>query len=921
MAILPDKILADAEITSFIERVNTTADEIVGDSKFEIPNPSLPGLGLLIKLQIRAFEKSIASSFAPIFIGKKIIQDAKERPLKFFSIIKEGLDSINTLFRNPIQFILDEGINSPLQEFPFPIAILFGGQSKDANRLKELIDSAEFSQGGSTLQEYNYNLVLGTASLPGPGEAVSTAVDVNSIKSISVNYQSKTTGEKAPVQFLTEGDTFSVSDGNTASTYRVSSVKPGNQFAEVFLQLIASDTAQSGDNKTIAIPGFKQTGISLSKKISLREFLTPDGRLIIPFSVLGVDLPLLRRLSFELGNFSNLKEDNPTKEFVTELEARSGLIFNQVFVDMIDGVFPQINWESLSSEKASGNPLSKEASKEELVGLARLLQIGIDNPFFLIKILLNYVKLLLLPLQLVLGVFKSLSGLITSPISLIKTIFLFLTDPLKALCNIISEVFLTFLRPYLEPIVSPVIPYSEAVQDPQDKNRGLKPLFSDLICGTFSDKLNNYQPNPNFFATQRNNLSEQDVNLNPPLQLPFTLSDNKLIPDRGEIITNSTDPSSVTSIRVSTVTNTVEDSLAYLASVQAGSVISLSVSNKYQTYLVSSKALQQNPDGNYFEYLVQPTAQSIRASQANPLANVVSDNLLASLGINNPNKKFLFILENYLPLKLIARWESIKGILAITIALAVEIPSLIPAVFRSLFGIEQGSDPTLVATTSLADLLLLLADGPDSLLEGLIGNNDRDQYAEIVSGIIGNSDSAESNGIELIFNDLSVSLTSQSKSTFIYKSNISSDVREQFRYNEISLLQLGENVKGLLQTYYSLKDERNLGGLNYVNKDKSVGEIYAVKNGNVEILYQGGVYDAFEKFKVMNTETKNLLEITLDNAKGLFSSNGPVEFTGIITSKRTYKPFKDTVQVQSLKENIIRNLNFVSIYLIPALKS
>lgn len=888
MAILPDKILADAEITSFIERVNTTADEIVGDSKFQIPNPNLPGLGLLVKLQIRAFEKSIASSFAPIFIGKKIIEDAKENPARFFSIINDGLDSINTLFTNPIQFILDEGINSPLKEFPFPIAILFGGQSKDTNRLKQLIDSAELSQGGSGLQEYNYNLVLGAVSPPGPGEAVSAASDVNSIKSISVNYQTKTTGEKAPVQFLAEGDTFSVSDGNTSSAYRVSSVNPGNEFAEVFLQLIASDTAQSGDNKTIAIPGFKQAGISLLKKIALREFLTPDGRLIIPFSVLGINLPLLSQLGFELGNFSNLKEDSPTKEFVIQLEARSGLRFNQVFASMIDGVFPQIDWESLSSEKSSGNQISKEASKEELVNLARLLQIGTDNPFFLIKILLNYVKLLLLPLQLVLGVFKSLADLITSPISLVQTIFLFLTDPLKALCNIISEAFLTFLRPYLEPIVSPVIPYSEAVQDPQDKNRGLKPLFSDLICGTFSDKLNNYQPNPNFFALQRNNLSGQNVNLNPPLQLPFTLSENKLIPDQGEIITNSTDPSLVTSIRVSTVTNTVEDSLVYLASVQVGSVISLTVSNKYQTYLVSTKALQQKSDGNYFEYLVQPTTQSIRADQANPSDNAVSNNLLASLGIDNPNKKFLFILENYLPLKLIARWESIKGILAITIALAAEIPSLIPAVFRSLFGIEQQSNTTLPATTSVSDLLLLLSNGQDSLLEGLIGNNNEEQYAEIVSNIIGNSDSAQGAGIESIFSNLSVSLSAQSKNTVIYKSNISSDVRDQFRYNEISLSQLGENVKVLLQAYYSIKDQSNAGGLNFVDKDRSVGKVYAVRNGNVEVIYDGGIYNAYEDFKLTNSE--------------------PSTFLG-------------TVQVKSLRENIISNLNFVSIYLIPALKN
>ena len=921
MALLPDKILADAEIASFIERVNITADEIVGDSKFKIPNPSLPGLGLLIKLQIRVFEKSIASSFAPIFIGKKIIQDAKESPRRFFSIINDGLDSIKTLFTNPIQFIIDEGINGPLEIFPFPVRILFGGVSKDANRLKSLIDSAQPTQGSSVLQEYNYNLVLNAVSPPAPGEAVSTASDVNSIKSISVNYQTKTTGEKAPVQFLKEGDTFSVSDGNISSTYRVSSVQPGNEFAEIFLQLIASNTQNSGDNKTISIPGFKDSGIAVSRNITLREFLTPDGRLIIPFSVLGINLPLLSKLGFEIGNFSNLKDDNPTKEFVVGLEARSGLKFNQVFTSMIDGVFPEIDWQNLSSEKSNGNVNSKEVSKEEITSLARLLQIGSQNPFFLIKIILNYVKLLLLPIQLVLGVFKSLAGLITNPVSLIRTIFLFLTNPLKALCDLISQAFLTFLRPYLEPIVTPVLPYNEAVEDPRDRSRGLKPLFSDLVCGTFADKLKNYKPNPNFFALQRNNLDQTVTDQNTSIQLPFNLEENKQIPDQGEIVTNSNNPSQVTSLRISTVTNTIEDSLAYLASVQVGSVISLSVSNKYQTYLVSSKTFQQSQTGNYFEYLVQPTTQSIRSGDPAQNNTSVSPRFSATLSIDNPNKTFLFIIEKYLPLKLIERWESIKGILAITIALAVEIPLLIPAVFKSLFGIEKGTSPTLAASSSVSDLLFLLAGGNDSLLNGLIGNSNKNQYAEIVSGIIGNNNSNNSNGIETIFYDLSDSLSSQSKNTVIYKSNISPDVRNQFRYNEISLSQLGENVKGLLQTYYSIKDERDLGGLNYVDKNRSIGRIYAVKNGNVNILYQGGVYDAFEKFKVMNTESKSLLEINLDNAKKLFSSKGTAKFSGIITSKRTYIPFEDTVQVQSLKENIIRNLNFVSDYILPALKS
>ena len=888
MAILPDKILADAEIASFIGRVNTTADEIVGDSKFKIPNPSLPGLGLLIKLQIRAFEKSIASSFAPIFIGKKIIEDAKNSPARFLSIINDGLDSINTLFTNPIQFIIDEGINGPLEIFPFPVRILFGGVSKDANRLKSLIDSAQPTQGSSFLQEYNYNLILNAVSPPAPGEAVSTASDVNSIKSISVNYQTKTTGEKAPVQFLKEGDTFSVSDGNISSTYRVSSVQPRNEFAEIFLQLIASNTQNSGDNKTIAIPGFKDSGIAVSRNITLREFLTPDGRLIIPFSVLGINLPLLSKLGFEIGNFSNLKDDNPTKEFVVELEARSGLNFNQVFTSMIDGVFPEIDWQNLSSEKSNGNVNSKEVSKEEITSLARLLQIGAQNPFFLIKIILNYVKLLLLPIQLVLGVFKSLAGLITNPVSLIRTIFLFLTDPLKALCDLISQAFLTFLRPYLEPIVTPVLPYNEAVEDPRDRSRGLKPLFSDLVCGTFADKLKNYNPNPNFFALQRNNLGQTVTDQNIPIQLPFNLEENKQIPDQGEIVTNSNNPSQVTSLRISTVTNTVEDSLAYLASVQVGSVISLSVSNKYQTYLVSSKTFQQYQSGNYFEYLVQPTTQSIRSGE--PVQNnaSVSSGFLATLSIDNPNKTFLFIIEKYLPLKLIERWESIKGILAITIALAVEIPSLVPAIFRSIFGIEQQSNPTAPATNSINELLILLAAGEDSLLAGLVEGNNEEEYAQIVSGIIGNTESATSPGIESIFSNLSVTLSAQSKNTVIYKNNVDPLVSEDFVYNEISLSQLGENVKGLLQTYYSFKDEGNAGGFNFVKKSKSVGKIYVVRDQTAQVIFDGGVFDAYEKFKVTNAQPTTFLE---------------------------------TVQVKSLREDIISNLLYVANYLVPALKN
>jgi len=60
MAVLPDKILEDYEIEAFVDRVNSSAEKIVSDPKFQISNPNLPGIGLLLKLQIRAFEKGIS---------------------------------------------------------------------------------------------------------------------------------------------------------------------------------------------------------------------------------------------------------------------------------------------------------------------------------------------------------------------------------------------------------------------------------------------------------------------------------------------------------------------------------------------------------------------------------------------------------------------------------------------------------------------------------------------------------------------------------------------------------------------------------------------------------------------------------------------------------------------------------------------
>ena len=181
-----------------------------------------------------------------------------------------------------------------------------------------------------------------------------------------------------------------------------------------------------------------------------------------------------------------------------------------------------------------------------------------------------------------------------------------------------------------------------------------------------------------------------------------------------------------------------------------------------------------------------------------------------------------------------------------------------------------------------------------------------------MSGIIGNNNSNNSNGIETIFYDLSDSLSSQSKNTVIYKSNISPDVRNQFRYYQISLAKLGENVKVLLQIYYSIRDIRTP----YIFKKQPVGKIYALRNGNVNILFnkyeEVGIYAAFQSFKVINNETINLFGT--DQFQNPFYDDTYVKnFTGIYITGENGQ----FVYVQPLRDNIIRNLNFISTYILP----
>ena len=118
MAVLPDKILTKQKIEEFIDQANTNAKNIVGDSKFTIPDPSLPGTGLLIKLWIRQAEKSFSSYFVPILAIKEVLNNPLEIPGK--------IGDISGFIKNPLQDLLDETVNNQVaSDFFLPLRLFF----------------------------------------------------------------------------------------------------------------------------------------------------------------------------------------------------------------------------------------------------------------------------------------------------------------------------------------------------------------------------------------------------------------------------------------------------------------------------------------------------------------------------------------------------------------------------------------------------------------------------------------------------------------------------------------------------------------------------------------------------------------------------------------------------------------------------
>jgi len=897
MAILPDKIIQDYEFEAFIKRVNEGAEKIISDPKFKLTTPDLPGLSFLIKLQIRVFEKSLASSFAPIFLGKKALSEG-------FSAVKDAFEAIKTLFSNPLQFLLDEGVNSTLEDFPFPLRLELGGSNVGSLDLP-LSDASDLSG----YRTFNYNPLFNSSSLPGDGEYTTPQSSIEDIRSISISKTTNTDSENIFLSGIKTGDPIQISDGVTVGNYTVSRVQQQSSNNSVNLELnFISASLLSDTSAQTSVPGFGLPSIGFEKcQLAVSNFIDPSGSLKIPISSLGVNIPLLGGLTFVIGDFSKLKDSSPTKKFVDRLSQESGLEFQDVFGGILSGNFPKVDFAKIQEEAEADIGESEEQSKVDLITVARFLQIGVSNPCFLITVILNYVKLLLLPIKVVVNVLKGLGDMITGPIKLIKTIITGLTNPLKLICDLISQAFLEVLKPYIQPsLTADNITWTEALEDPNDSTRGLRPLISDMICGKFNKRLKDYIPNQSFFDNLSNQLSslygDSQEALGP--QIPYDLRIDGLPPSEGQVSVNSGNPSDIRNFKASTFSNTVENATGLLASLSPGDEFTFSFDDQSGKYRVSTKRFVTDNEFPYFELAVQPVpgileSSSLSSNLEKVLGGLNIDTLKAQLSITNPDKEFLLIVEKYLPIKLVAIWEAIKGIIAIFGSLAQQVPSLLPAVIRGLFSngndgqseaeilaaIESGEfDQTSTAIDSAIEVTNLLYGGGSAYTyrKGLVyqstrgGGNGGYESINALYSIINNSPYSLDPGIEEVFYDLGVSLTASGKQPVVFKSKLSTKPGRSTEFNNMLNRKVGKKLvfrkdaPGKSVFYwgsYNLNDVgntvkvlsvimQNLWYKKYFDKDKidlekATLKVYVNNDTGTgrKLLYSGNYLNALRKYK------------------------------------------------------------------------
>ena len=873
MAVLPNKILTDQKITEFIDQTNTNAKDIVGDSKFVIPSPDLPGIGMLIKLWIRQSEKAFSSYFVPILAVKDSLSNLTEIPGK--------IQDISGFITNPVQTLLDETINNQAaSDFFLPLKLILNGKSSaDFGRLKDLVDRADSertSPAADTRPKFPY--VLGKiGSEPEPGEYTINTPDPETSTLLSINlqdYNGDSTG--ASFSSLIVGDVISLEQDGISQSWIIKSIiiNPGYySFGVVPQNETASQELFAVREKTV----YLQTNpnpLTAGAKALLALLTDGSGKIKFPITITLSDLlPVvglpsigfpLNLISLEIGNFDALPEDSPLAKKIKDLEDKSGWNFQTDVLDKIlKGKYPKIDYPADPNQPKS----EKLKAREELLAIAKLVQLIFTSPGDFFKIIGNYLKLLLLPLQIVVGTITAIfSAVLENPLSIFSIISKFLTDPLGALGDLIAEAILTSIRPYLEPtLVSAGITWEDATNETingRKTGKGLEPLISDLVIGRFKCKGIKGTGNATVSQTSPTPGSTGAESSIEFTNYSYSIKYDGTPPEQGEVSLNNSDLNKVNIIKISSIDANVNSTLSNLVELTSGSEISIPKDGGTWVYAVNQRI---SPTGNlsYFDYqvsLVYGPDQESPAGIADQIKNASSpvngtNRAVLSPGANLANFQFASsdpllqcLIENYLPIKIIAIWESVKGILGIILGFAATIPSLIGAVFESIFSLPEFSNP-------LAPLLQNLVDSNGTPLDGIFSTSSSASVLDALDSL------TSTNGIDQIFKR-----TSDKTSLKTVYPNLVTDnnFKNNIGIDSISTVDLGKRIKILLALAKLESTSVNNQGDVLVNFSAAAS---TVSNKTVTVKFFDGTEQTvslsdFNKYRISKEEGKPLDKIT-----------------------------------------------------------
>lgn len=761
MALIPSKILTDEKISEFIDQTNANAKKLVGGTSFTIPSPDLPGVGMLIKLWIRQSEKSFSSYFVPILLVKDVLNKPLEIPGKI-------LGDVASFVNNPINELLNQTVNVETRDSLFiPIEILYN-QSTSANfsNLDSLIARADSESlvDSATGQKFPYVKGANNSS-PNNGEYSIDTEDLASATFLSLSTKDYNGDSLENLLLpLIPGDIISLEYDGISQSWIIKSIAKKDGYYTFSVEPQNESRLQIADNleeKTVYAQVAQNS--STSGKNALKSLIVKaDGTINYPI-VIGVsDLlkivgvastsGILNSIQVKIADFNSLPDDSPIKKKIKDLEVKSGWNFKDLLQNIFKGKYPVLKYPKEGEKKSS-----KFKAREEILALAKLFDLLVNDTSTFFKILAGYAKLLLLPLQIVIGTLSAVfTSVLQNPLSIFSLIVKLLTDPIGALGDLIAEAVLEAIRPYIEPTLKAAnISWDEAKQEKINGNltgRGLKPLVSDLIVGRFkcADKESNGNSSITSNATESSG-SSQAIDFT---NYSYYFKYDGTIPENGEVSLNSSDLSKVTSIKISSFDSNVNSTLSNLVQLVAGSEIAIPQGSDTWVYGVNQN-ISPTGDLSYFIYEVSLIYAPGQKNANTSLVNA-SNRAILSPGSNISNVQFSTsdpflqcLIDNYLPIKLVVVWEALKGIIGVVLGFVVTIPFLLKAVIQSLFSSDSSfSNPAAFILKNLADQSTTDAEKNKDVTDGktldflMIGSSGNTQ--DFVDTLVGQ------NGIDVV---------------------------------------------------------------------------------------------------------------------------------------------------------------------------